>query len=71
MSTNRSAASTQAAAVEQRFDMRLTPHEHREIDRLAQTLGTTRKAAVLAAVHRELAELDAEGGLGGGVGPAV
>ena len=51
-------------AVECRFDMRLTPDEHREIDQLAQTLGTTRKAAVLAAVlaavHRELAGLDAE-----------
>ena len=71
MSTSKSAASTHAETVERRFDMRLTPDEHREIDRLAQTLGTTRKAAVLAAVRKGPAEIDAEGGLGGGVGPAV
>ena len=42
---------------EKNFGMRLAPHERRQIERLAETRGTTMKDAVLGAVRRQLADL--------------
>ena len=42
---------------EKNFGMRLAPHERRQIERLAETRGTTMKDAVLDAVRRQLADL--------------
>ena len=39
--------------------MRLAPHERRQIERLAETRGTTMKGAVLDAVRQQLADLAA------------
>ena len=45
---------------EKNFGMRLAPHERRQIERLAETRGTTMKDAVLDAVQRHLDSLVAQ-----------
>lgn len=40
------------------FGMRLEPHEHRLIERLARARGTNMKDAILGAVQRQLEELN-------------
>ena len=45
---------------EKNFGMRLAPHERRQIERLAETRGTTMKDAVLEAVQRQLDRLAAQ-----------
>lgn len=45
--------------VEKNFGMRLAPHERRQIERLAETRGTTMKDAVLDAVRKQLSDLAA------------
>ena len=45
---------------EKNFGMRLAPHERRQIERLAETRGTTMKDAVLDAVRRQLDDLAAQ-----------
>ncbi|ACY48836.1 hypothetical protein [Rhodothermus marinus] len=47
-------------SVEKHFGMRLTPHERRQIERLARLRATTMKEAVLEAVQRRLEELEKE-----------
>ena len=39
------------------FGMRLSPHERREIEKLAEVRGTTMKDAILEAVRRQLDEM--------------
>ena len=44
---------------EKNFGMRLSPHERRQIERLAEARGTSMKEAVLDAVRHRLSELAA------------